>query len=319
MRVGIWGAGPAGASTALTLRQLVPEWEIVVLHRATVRSWQPGETLAPGTQALLRGLGLWERFLAGGHAPAAGTRAAWGSAEPYDNEYLFSAQGPGWHLNRPAFDAMLIEALQAAGIEIAAEATGPFDFVADCTGRAAAYAVSRGARRIADDRLIAAGSVVAGSQTLACTYVEAQESGWWYTTPLPGNRYIRAWMTDPDLYRSGHEGAETVLSACSQYLSPCVGEDWLAVGDAAAAFDPLSSQGIPRALRMGRIAAYTIHDAMSGVPGALAKYRRYIEAEYAHYRSAHRRFYRQENRWPDAPFWARRQQYEGDSNVQTAV
>jgi hypothetical protein len=70
---------------------------------------------------------------------------------------------------------------------------------------------------------------------------------------------------------------------------------------------------------MGRIAAYTIHDAMSGVPGALAKYRRYIEAEYAHYRSAHRRFYRQENRWPDAPFWARRQQYEGDSNVQTAV
>ena len=79
MRVGIWGAGPAGASTALTLRQLVPEWEIVVLHRATVRSWQPGETLAPGTQALLRGLGLWERFLADGHAPAAGTRASWGS------------------------------------------------------------------------------------------------------------------------------------------------------------------------------------------------------------------------------------------------
>jgi 2-polyprenyl-6-methoxyphenol hydroxylase-like FAD-dependent oxidoreductase len=298
---------------------MAPEHEIVVVHRVTARKWQPGETLAPGARPVLEGLGLWEPFLADGHSRALGTRSIWGSDAAYENDFLFSARGAGWHLDRGAFDTMLLRSLKAAEVEVTDTTAGNFDFVADCTGRAASYAAARGARRIADDHLIGAGCVVDGPHPLPYTVVEAHESGWLYSAPLPNKRHVRAWMTDPDLYSPERGETTTVLSACSQHLSPCAGEDWIAVGDAAAAFDPLSSQGILRALRMGRIAAYTIRDALRGAAGALDKYRLYIEAEYAHYRASHLRFYRQESRWPNAPFWARRHRFDGGCDVQTAV
>ena len=125
-------------------------------------------------------------------------------------------------------------------------------------------------------------------------------------------------MTDPDLRRADDGGTAGdpagIFSARSQYLSPCAGPDWLAVGDAAAAFDPLSSQGILRALRMGKIAAYTIRDTLHGKAASIDKYRLYVESEYAHYRASHRAFYLQETRWPEAPFWARRHQQHGATN-----
>ena len=318
-RVTVIGGGPAGVSTALSLRQLAPEWTITLAHRSMTTPWRPGESLAPGCGPLLENLGVWEAFLADKHPEALGTRAAWGSDTPYENEFLFSVRGPGWHLDRPRFDAMLLEAVRRAGIEIRDKPPEDADFTVDATGRAATYAVSRGARRIAADNLIGIGRVVDGAPEVPYTLIEAHETGWQYTAPLSGNRAVVAWMTDPDLTPRIVEGT-TVFSARSQHLSPCAGPDWLAVGDAASAFDPLSSQGILRALRMGKIAAFTIYDTLRDLPAALGKYRAYVASEYTHYRVAHQEFYRLETRWPDAPFWARRHNQNGTQrHVKTHV
>ncbi len=348
--VAVIGGGPAGAATALSLRKLAPAWPVTLLHTPLNGGWRPGETLAPGCRALLESLALWQPFLAENFLEAPGTRAAWGGPEVYENEFLFSARGPGWHLDRPRFDRMLIECARAAGVETIAEswrtpagekAVARADFVVDATGRPASFATSRGARRVADDALIGVCSVLTYPHGDApqdrSTLIEAGEHGWWYSAIVPGGRVVAAWMSDADLVRAQApwsanlaaapltrarigdavpQLAPAVFSARSQRLLPCAAPGWLAVGDAAAAFDPLSSQGIVRALRLGKIASFTVYDFLRGRAGALEKYRHYIAAEYEHYGESKARFYRLEARWPAAPFWARR--HSGNQPISTS-
>lgn len=51
-----------------------------------------------------------------------------------------------------------------------------------------------------------------------------------------------------------------------------VGHRWLAVGDAAVSYDPLTSDGIVRALENAVHAARAIHDALDDRPEALDEY-----------------------------------------------
>ena len=46
-----------------------------------------------------------------------------------------------------------------------------------------------------------------------------------------------------------------LVTACSSRAAGAAGDDWIAIGDAAAAFDPLSSQGVAWALESGLMAA----------------------------------------------------------------
>ena len=193
---------------------------------------------------------------------------------------------------------------------------------------------SIGARLISGDHLTAFVCVfsVPGDQDPR-TLIEAVEQGWWYTGALDGDTRIVAFMTDagigrdPDLARV--EGwlerlretryvARTVGAALplrgplvrpagSQHLEPVCAEDWLAVGDAAMALDPLSGQGIVAALRAGIFAAYAIGDWLSGSdPCALLHYRRFMQGVLTNYRRARAQYYAGEQRWPSHPFWSRR-------------
>lgn len=117
------------------------------------------------------------------------------------------------------------------------------------------------------------------------TLIEATESGWFYTSQLSHNRRVVAYHTDDrdttsktarkldgflelmhtrtthisSIIRSGHYDVLNepgvaypgCTAAGSSYLQPPCGPNWCAVGDAAMAFDPLSSQGIITALKMG--------------------------------------------------------------------
>ena len=96
-------------------------------------------------------------------------------------------------------------------------------------------------------------------------------------------------------------GAPLVVAAGTAHLDPPCGDGWLAAGDAAASFDPLSSQGILTAVLMGAEVARGIDDT----PAFAARYQA-IVAEYETQRLA---IYRREERWPDAPFWARRHRH----------
>ena len=62
------------------------------------------------------------------------------------------------------------------------------------------------------------------------------------------------------------------VDARSVRLDPMMGKGWLATGDAAAAFDPVSSQGLYNALSCGFFAGKAVADELSGSKDAVAVY-----------------------------------------------
>ncbi|MBV8829069.1 MAG: tryptophan 7-halogenase [Acidobacteriaceae bacterium] len=353
--IAIVGGGPAGVAAALSSLQLRPRIRIAVVEAPRHDSWRAGETLAPGCQEILRGLGCWDSFRAAGFIDSTGTRAVWGGADPYDNDFLLSAHGSGWHADRTRFDALLCQAARDAGANwitcarlcgvdreqpgfrlwLRSAATESLQtlrarFVIDSSGRRASFASKCGARRVADDHLIGVCGLLPAHGRERATLVEAQADGWWYSSLLPGSRLIVAWMSDADLIRSqrlcdterwiAHVrqsewtreriggpllGSLRAWSARSERLIPAHGDGWIAAGDAASAYDPLSSLGILKALRSGKIASFVAIDWLEGRDSA-ERYESIVEREYAGYCETKRYFYGQEQRWPGSPFWSRR-------------
>jgi flavin-dependent dehydrogenase len=206
----------------------------------------------------------------------------------------------------------------------------------DAAGRAAPLARRLGAQTRVDDRL-GCGWVYgqdSGPGGRGLTFVEATEHGWWYTAPMPQDRRVLAFHTDTDLpaariardrdallahAKSAYELATLLDSAGfiadetsgftaahSATLEPCAGDGFLAAGDAALAFDPLSSQGLLNALFTGLAAAEAADTHLRGDIDAMARYRETIAGVGAAYRQHLRLWYGMEQRWPEAPFWKRR-------------
>lgn len=227
-----------------------------------------------------------------------------------------------WHLRAMAGDQLL---------ELSARV------LIDAAGRTAPIARRLGARRQPNDRLVCAwiaGRAERLGGGAGVSLVEAESEGWWYTAPTPGDRRVLAFHTDSDLldFRPG-EGAARLLDraqhcaeiqgvleasrfraasrvavtgANSGVLEPCSGPDWLAIGDAAISFDPLSSQGIFNALYTGLAAAETSDRLLRGEKHATADYRRALKDIHGHYRAALSSYYAIERRFGDARFWVRR-------------
>jgi 2-polyprenyl-6-methoxyphenol hydroxylase-like FAD-dependent oxidoreductase len=196
-----------------------------------------------------------------------------------------------------------------------------------------------GARQLRYDRLVGAALLLKSRRGEGIkdsfTLVEAVRSGWWYSARLPDEKLMVVYFTDCDLL--DHKVLKTsgwfallretehtsnrvlegdysplakphMLAAHGARLDVVSGERWLAVGDAAAAYDPLSSYGISSALGAGFYAASAIVDFLAGNQDALPAYRRIIEQSYAQYLSLHQDYYALERRWPDELFWRRRQE-----------
>ncbi len=212
-------------------------------------------------------------------------------------------------------------------------------FVIDASGRKASYARKQGARSLSFDRLIGACGVfsfdsMSDAQTDGAL-IEAFAQGWWYTAPLGKESRIVACMTDSDLLKKlglrhkecwlsllqdtqeikktvagGILSEEPVLRpSASQCLEVLCGDDWLAVGDAACCFDPLSSQGVMKALHSGIFASYAVADSLTrGVRTGLKNYERFIHQEFDIFLQFHAHYYAEEKRWQNQPFWHRRHQ-----------
>jgi flavin-dependent dehydrogenase len=209
-------------------------------------------------------------------------------------------------------------------------------FLVDATGRAATIGRRLGARRELHDRLVGAAVRLrrgpAGDLYGASTLVEATADGWWYSAPLPDGEQVAVFMTDGDLCRrvggstpagwfaqlhaARHTfrrvaaarplGPPRVWPAISQRLLYAPNGDWLPVGDAALAFDPLSSDGICFALRSARAAAAAVSAALAGDSTAPAAYAAANAQEFAAYLRTRAAHYALETRWPEQSFWRRR-------------
>ncbi len=356
----IVGGGPAGSAAGLSLRSHEPGLSVALVEASDYAGPRIGETLPPPARRLLEHLGVWQSFLGQGHAQVYGTAAAWGASVPYENDFLFSMQGNGWHLDRAVFDAMLADEAGRRGVHRLSDARVTdveriergwhlsvqagqdgrelrARFLVDATGASATFARRNGARFESADRLTGFVRFFEDRDgNDPRSLVEAFEDGWWYTAGLPGGLRIAACMTDADLGRdrrlsdttawtrhleaservnerlqgTSPKGEIVVRAAQSRRLSPAAGtaeENWLAVGDAASVFDPLSSSGITKALRSGIFASYAIADllAKNDVRG-LERYRRFVRDEFESYTRLRARYYGEERRWPESEFWRRR-------------
>jgi flavin-dependent dehydrogenase len=372
----VLGGGPAGCAAALTVLTY-SRLRVTVVERSRYEDWRVGETLSPGVLPLLRYLGAEETLQAERQLASYGTAAAWGAPEVVARDFLFSAAGEGWLLDRARFDRALAGLVSRRGgtvflgttvTEEAREDDGwrlvladgtnlSARYVIDASGRQAAFARRRGAGFEVRDHLAGAVALFPDDGTgEAGTLVEATPWGWWYTARLPAERRVVALMTDSDILRERrlHEpahwlvalaetqairqrlsaaeplGPPVVRAASSQILEPLSGEGWIAAGESAVGFDPLSSMGIGYALASGiqaaRIAAGEIaarseessatSDASavsipvnepstmadSPEPDDAADVRRHFDG----YLDRRRAYYLCEPRWRDQLFWSRR-------------
>jgi hypothetical protein len=96
-----------------------------------------------------------------------------------------------------------------------------------------------------------------------------------------------------------------VRPADSRLISPMTGPGWLATGDSAMAFDPLSSLGITKALRSGLLASFAAFDYLysSHAKASLARYEALHLREWAGYLRARHLHYAAETRFREHPFW----------------
>ncbi len=199
-------------------------------------------------------------------------------------------------------------------------------FLIDATGRTPTLWRHLGARRIVHDRLVGLVRFMAPASAVDSpdlrALVEATEHGWWYSAWLPDRRLVVALHTDAvpglraqwltHLASAPHTSARTagmrpeqlrVLPANSQLRRPIGTRTWLAVGDAAAAHDPITGLGVYWALKSGIAAGDALATPTSDRASEIEAYAQAVHEQFELYLTQRAIYYQAEQRWPDSPFW----------------
>ena len=210
-------------------------------------------------------------------------------------------------------------------------------FVIECSGRSAVVSRHFG-KQVRVDRLAAVVDFLEQEdryiEATRATLIEALPDGWWYSALLPNGLLSLAFFSDTDLILRGLDrdknawrgfleqsrytwkrvqsagfqagNAPRYTNASSVRASQVAGRSWVAAGDAAMAFDPLSSHGITAALWSGRKAALAAIACLSGDEQPLEAYICNMDLAWQDYRRKHGAIYSAEGRFPECPFWSRR-------------
>ena len=263
------------------------------------------ELLAPASRGTLAALGLLSLLEDPKIArPCLGIRRQWGSLEAEYEDFLRHPYRTGHVVDRAGFDRHLHAAAAVAGVKFCrARVSGiaprggvrvhPRDggagilrfrrAVIDATGRAAVIARRNGARLELRDRMVAEliEQVVPAASATTPAWLEFAKdaSGWSYRIHGPGGQ-AQTWR----IRRSAMPPAASALlrvDASARMLSVAAGERWIAVGDAASAFDPIASQGLFNALSSALVAAGALLSADGLSPATALLYADAVATTFA--------------------------------------
>ncbi|WP_417800735.1 NAD(P)/FAD-dependent oxidoreductase [Tenacibaculum sp.] len=216
-------------------------------------------------------------------------------------------------------------------------------FVIDATGRQSHFTKSLGIQRTSYDKLISCWISLPNTQENTMSTIAADELGWWYSAVVPDNKRVIAFQTDADLvdrntfkhvntflsFAKQHkliqpliDGNETTVnfhgtvSANSTRLEQVAGKQWIALGDAAMSFDPLSSQGMFNAMANAMQLQKLLinYDFIKDLNSTKEEhfnrlYKNQLQQVWNHYLKHKNFFYSTETRWKEATFWKRRSSY----------
>jgi flavin-dependent dehydrogenase len=268
-------------------------------------------------------------FLNGWHVDRSRLDAMLSAAAAEAGTHVFSGTSVGTVL-RDSQGTWSVEAASPRGhIRLRAR------FVVDATGRSGRLRSRLGVERRSVDRMvgIAVNCSELRSEDILSSLIEARPLGWWYSAGLPTGGSIAIFFTDSDLCaRNGFAGAERwrglldesqhtrrrlegclfltrpqVFPAGTHRLDRAAGHFWTAIGDALIGRDPLSSSGIDFALASAD-RAYALLCALANRGSDCTEAcNAEVRSDFATYLSQRSAYYAMEDRWPDSPFWQRRQ------------
>jgi|SRR5712691_5892535 len=282
------GAGPAGLTIA---RLLALRDRCVGLIEGPRRDCSRLEVVSPAILPIFEGLGvahvLEDPLIA---RRCLGIRRRWGSRTTQVDDFIGQPGGRGFVIDRRRFDAFLRTEASGAGVEIASGAVAAVmrdgnamvvkvregstrscwsaSLIVDATGRPASVARRLGACRLVTQRLVAERQYVSShakeKDEAVWLEIEGNAAAWQYNVTGPGERGER-WEIRPG-GRRGESDASRLFDASAAFLTRAAGDGWIAIGDAATAFDPISAQGLGHALSTALVGAGLI--LSSGTPGA---------------------------------------------------
>ncbi|HEY4197594.1 MAG TPA: lysine-epsilon-oxidase maturase LodB [Mucilaginibacter sp.] len=164
--------------------------------------------------------------------------------------------------------------------------------------------------------------------------MESTELGWWYSATLSNNYTATVFFTDSDIVSeyelskpsnwnsllqqtsyikdriAGFDTSEVnpwVRSAHTHLSDVSTSRNFLAIGDAIASFDPISSMGIGFAISSGCSAAsIVLLELTEPDPERIVVYQKDVTRIFENYLQMQKKVYSQEKRWPSSKFWNRR-------------
>ena len=221
------------------------------------------------------------------------------------------------------------------------------DYVVDATGKKASVCRQLGISRQETDQLAALTfHCKISAKIQSCVYIESFENGWIYLAPCGNNKISVMIFTDIDMIplQADRKNFITEVLKGTGFLKSLIvdlpeadqiqnlsirpantvclqlpyGANWIAIGDAAYSFDPISSYGITSAIAAGYYGGNALADALEHKPEALEVYRYIMENAFQAYLQRLQHYYNLEKRWPQNVFWKRRHKkiFEPEQNIQ---
>lgn len=208
------------------------------------------------------------------------------------------------------------------------------DIIVDASGFKGVVAQENGSQKLQDKSLICVSrrfQLAKGNTVSSLTRIEAVENGWWYGAKLPSDQMLIAFYTnkeelnqssmhDTSTWMENVQKAPSIIEgvalgeaidnniighyAPSYCLDKVVGDNWLAIGDAASAYDPITSRGIFKSLTHACFAAEVISHMLLGNRFAAKDFEKFVKDNFTSYLDERVHYYQLEKRWSQHPFWS---------------
>ena len=206
-------------------------------------------------------------------------------------------------------------------------------YIVDATGRKASVSHQLGmTKHSLDSQFAVVCKAVLPTPMEHQIMVEATKNGWWYMAPQNETELTLMFFTLKELlpHKSEMESLIRkelgtslhlskimssasldfdklkVMPAGTSRLDVSYGDHWIAVGDAAFSFDPISSYGITSALASGYYAGHALSSKLTNEDDAMLAYGYVVENAFQAYMEKLWSHYQQETRWEGSTYWENR-------------